>query len=191
MLAVRERLKITDLQSQRGAALIIAIMILLILTVLGIYAVTTSTLETKIAGNERVLKDAFYAADGGIDYGRHVISLVLNNQSLLGTSPHDAENSTTLQQEIIGDSTSGWQSKADSNSNGIEDGSPWVAPHIGNSDMTIHIDRIKSDEPPGTSHDWGVPVAEKQVSIYYSLDSVSQGIAGASTEIQATYRYVL
>lgn len=96
MVAVRKKIKILDLQSQQGAALVIAIMILLILTVLGIYAVTTATLETKIAGNERVLKDAFYAADGGIDYGRSVISLVLTNQSLLGTSPHNAANGTTL-----------------------------------------------------------------------------------------------
>ncbi len=192
MVALRERFLIVNLQSQQGAALIIAVMILLILTVLGIYAVTTSTLETKIAGNERFLKDAFYAADGGIDYGRHVISLVLTNQSLSGTSPHDAENGTTFQQEIIGDSTSGWQSKDDvSPADGIEDGSPWVAPHIGNSDMTIHVDRIKSEEPPGYSGEFGGPVAEKQTLIYYAFDSVSTGIAGASSEIAATYRHVL
>jgi Tfp pilus assembly protein PilX len=191
MIALRERFRIGSLQSQQGAALIIAVMILLILTVLGIYAITTSTLETKIAGNERVLKDAFYAADGGIDYGRHVIALVFTNSSLLGTSPHDAENGTTLQQEIIGDSTSGWQSTADSNSNGIEDGSPWVAPTIGNSSMAIHVDRIKAEEPPGYSGEFGAPVAEKQTLIYYAVDSVSTGIAGASSEIQATYRHVL
>jgi len=191
MVALRERFRLVGLQSQQGAALVMAIMILLILTVLGIYAVTTSTLETKIAGNERVLKDAFYAADGGIDYGRHVIALVLNNQSLSGTSPNDAENGTTLQQEMLGDSSSGWQSKADSNSNGIEDGSPWVAPHIGNSDMAIHLDRIKAEEPAGYSGEFGTPVSEKQTSIYYLVDSASTGIAGASSKIEATYRHVL
>jgi Tfp pilus assembly protein PilX len=191
MAALRKIFRIVTPRSQQGAALIIAIMILLILTVVGIYAVTTSTLETKIAGNERVLKDAFYAADGGIDYGRHVISLVINNQSLSGTSPHDAENGTTLLQEILGDSTSGWQSKADSNSNGIEDGSPWVAPTIGNSDMTIHIDRIKTEEPPGYSGEFGAPVSEKKTTVYYLIDSESKGIAGASSEIEAMYRHVL
>lgn len=191
MAALRKIFRIVTPQSQQGAALIIAVMILLILTVLGIYAVTTSTLETKIAGNERVLKDAFYAADGGIDYGRHVISLVINNQSLSGTSPHDAENGTTLLQEILGDSSSGWQSKADSNSNGIEDGSPWVAPTIGNSDMMIHIDRIKAAEPPGYSGEFGASASEKKTTIYYLLDSTSSGIVGASSEIEAMYRHVL
>jgi Tfp pilus assembly protein PilX len=183
MVALRERFRIFSLQSQQGAALVIAIMILLILTVLGIYAVTTSTLETKIAGNERVLKDAFYAADGGIDYGRHVIILVLNNQSLLGTSPHDAANGTTLQQEIVQEPVC--------NEPDPKNCLPWVAPTIGNSSMTIHIDRIKAEEPPGYSGEFGAPVGEKQTSIYYSIDSVSQGIAGASADVEATYRYVL
>ena len=174
MIALRERFLIVNLQSQQGAALIIAIMILLILTVLGIYAITTSTLETKIAGNERVLKDAFYAADGGIDYGRHVILLVLNNQSLpSGANPDDEDE---LNKEI----------------RGFEDhpNSP-VRPEIGNSTMDIQIDRLKAEEPPGTSHEWGVVVSEKQTSIYYRLDSTSSGIANASSEIEATYRYVI
>ncbi len=183
MVALRKRFTIIGPESEEGAALIIAVMILLILTILGIYAVTTSILETKIAGNERVLKDAFYAADGGIDYGRHVIVLVLNNQSLLGTSPHDAANGNTLQQEIVEEPVCGDPDPKNC--------TPWVAPTIGNSNMTIYIDRVRAEEPPGYSNEFGTPVSEKQTSIYYSIDSVSQGIAGASSDIQATYRYVL
>ena len=178
MNAIRKRIRIYGLHQQEGAALLIAVMILLILTVLGIYAITTSTLETKIAGSEKVLKDAFYAADGGVDCGRNVIALFLTQQnpnlSPLGASV--GPSATAFRDEMLGVDTSG---------------SPYVDKHIGGSDTQIAVDRIRTEEPPGTSHDWGVPVAEKQVSIYYSLDSVSQGIAGASTEIQATYRYVL
>jgi Tfp pilus assembly protein PilX len=174
MLAVRESLKITDLQSQRGAALIMAIMILLILTVLGIYAVTTSTLETKIAGNERFLKDAFYAADGGIDYGRTVVALSLNNQSLSWATP---DNEDQLSEEIRG-------------FNDYPDSA--VRPEIGRNTMTIKVNRLMSDEPPGYSSEFGGPVAEKQTSIYYSIDSIAQHeIAGTSAEIVATYRHVL
>jgi len=184
MVAVQERLKITDLQSQRGAALIIAIMILLILTVLGVYAVTTSTLETKIAGNERVLKDAFYAADGGIDCGRMVIALFLTEQNpTLPSRTSVNPNEIDFRDEIEGTTSVSPPSLPFVNFDYQYTGSSTSA--------TITVDRLRADEPPGTSHEWGVPVAEKQVSIYYSLDSVSQGIAGASTEIQATYRYVL
>jgi Tfp pilus assembly protein PilX len=61
-------MKIMNLRNQQGAALVIAVMILLILTVIGIYAVTTSTLETKITGFHKWHVEAFYAADAGIDY---------------------------------------------------------------------------------------------------------------------------
>jgi Tfp pilus assembly protein PilX len=167
-------LRIRRLQQQEGAALILAVMILLVLTVLGIYAVTTSTLETKIAGNERVLKDAFYAADGGIDHGRYVISLFLFQQNPALPSGASVEpNTTAFRNEMLGTDTSG---------------SPSVQTRIGNSDMNIHVDRIRAEEPPGFSGEFGAVMSEKRTTIYYAIDSVSHGIAGASSEIQATYR---
>jgi Tfp pilus assembly protein PilX len=177
MAALRKIFRIVTPQSQQGAALIIAVMILLILTVLGIYAVTTSTLETKIAGNERVLKDAFYAADGGVDYGRHVIEsfLTSKNPDLPGGASVKP-NETSFREEMLGTDTSG---------------SPHVSTHIGNSDMEIHVDRIKAEEPPGYSGEFGAPASGKKTTIYYLIDSTSSGIAGASSQVQATYRRIL
>jgi Tfp pilus assembly protein PilX len=178
MVALRKRLRLIGLQSQQGAALIIAVMILLILTVLGIYAVTTSTLETKIAGNERFLKDAFYAADGGIDCSRMVIALFLTQESPTLPSRTSVSNETAFRDEIVGIATGG---------------TPFVDTYNGTSDtrVRINVDRIKSEEPPGYSGEFGGAVAEKQTLIYYAVDSVSTGIAGASSEIQATYRHVI
>jgi len=182
MVALR-RFKIVGLQSQQGAALVIAVLILLILTVLGIYAVTTSTLETKIAGNERFLKDAFYAADGGIDYGRHVIALFLTQEDPTlpsGASVYPSE--AAFRNEVIGTA--------------VISPLPFVDTDIGSDamkcTMKIEVDRIKSEEPPGYSGEFGAPVSEKQTLIYYAVDSVSQhDIAGASSKIKATYRRVL
>ncbi len=56
-----------DLKNEKGVALIIALIMLLVLTLLGLSAVSTTIHETKIAGNERVYNNAFYAADGGIE----------------------------------------------------------------------------------------------------------------------------
>ncbi len=56
-----------DLKNEKGVALIIALIMLLVLTLIGLSAVSTTTHETKIAGNERVYNNAFYAADGGIE----------------------------------------------------------------------------------------------------------------------------
>ncbi len=55
------------LGNDTGSALIIALLILLVLTLLGINAINTTTFETAISGNERARLEAFYAADAGIE----------------------------------------------------------------------------------------------------------------------------
>jgi len=56
------------LQNQKGVSLIVSLMILLILTLIGITAISTTTFETNIAGNERLYNRAFYSADAGVDF---------------------------------------------------------------------------------------------------------------------------
>jgi hypothetical protein len=54
------------LKDQAGIALVIAIMMLLILTLMGTASIMTSTHEIKLSGSKRGSTDAFYATDGGI-----------------------------------------------------------------------------------------------------------------------------
>jgi len=54
------------MKDNKGMALVIALLMLLVLTIIGINAITTTTFETSISGNERVATDAFYAAEAGI-----------------------------------------------------------------------------------------------------------------------------
>ncbi|MEA1866847.1 MAG: PilX N-terminal domain-containing pilus assembly protein [Thermodesulfobacteriota bacterium] len=56
------------LRDEKGSTLLFAIIILVLLTLIGIAATNTSTIEIQIAGNERVYKEAFYNADAGISY---------------------------------------------------------------------------------------------------------------------------
>jgi hypothetical protein len=56
------------LRNQRGISLVLALMILLVLTLIGISAISTTTFETNIAGNERLYNRAFYSADAGVEY---------------------------------------------------------------------------------------------------------------------------
>jgi len=49
-------------------SLVIALMILLVLTLIGISAISTTTYETNISGNERLYNKAFYTSDAGVDY---------------------------------------------------------------------------------------------------------------------------
>ncbi len=52
--------------NQRGMALIMAMVILMILTILGITAMTTSSLEEKMSGNIQEQTRAFQAAESGV-----------------------------------------------------------------------------------------------------------------------------
>jgi len=61
-------MKRNNLKNQKGVTLVIALMILLVLTLIGISAISTTTFETNIAGNERLYNRAFYSSDAGVDY---------------------------------------------------------------------------------------------------------------------------
>jgi Tfp pilus assembly protein PilX len=54
-------------QGNRGVALIIALLLLLILTLIGIFSLDASRQEIHIVGNQRIYHAAFYAAESGLD----------------------------------------------------------------------------------------------------------------------------
>lgn len=53
--------------SERGAALVIALVMLLILTILGVTAMNTASLEERMAGNTQEQTHAFQAAESGVN----------------------------------------------------------------------------------------------------------------------------
>lgn len=59
---------------QKGFALVIALVMLLVLTLIGFAAVNLTSYESRISGNERVYNNAFYAGDGGVENFRGRVS---------------------------------------------------------------------------------------------------------------------
>ena len=57
------------IKNKNGVALVIALIMLLILTFIGISAISTTTFETNISGNERVGTGAFYASEAIFQVG--------------------------------------------------------------------------------------------------------------------------
>jgi hypothetical protein len=57
------------LGNKNGVALVVALIMLLILSFIGISAISTTTFETSIVGNERVRTDAFYASEAIFQVG--------------------------------------------------------------------------------------------------------------------------
>jgi PilX N-terminal len=56
-------------RGERGAALVVAILVLAILTVIGIALMMITSTETRIAANEWSVNRAFYSSDAGVRWG--------------------------------------------------------------------------------------------------------------------------
>jgi Tfp pilus assembly protein PilX len=63
---------------EKGFALVLALLVLVILTILGISALMTSTTDIKIAGNVKTATKSLYIAEGGIE----AISVELQNSAI-------------------------------------------------------------------------------------------------------------
>jgi hypothetical protein len=71
---------VNPLKDQSGVALVLALIMIVILTLIGLASTYTSTFEMKLSGNKRGTTDAFYAADSGVQ----VIVANVDNFSLPG-----------------------------------------------------------------------------------------------------------
>lgn len=81
---------LAPLQNEGGFALILALCMLAILSILGALALSTSTTEIGISGNYRSAQNAFYAAERAIEYAMGNAVIVFNNDSTdlnAGTHP--------------------------------------------------------------------------------------------------------
>jgi len=56
------------LKKDKGMILVIVLLVLVSAIIIGITVMSSSTIETKIAGNERQYKQDFYTAESGINY---------------------------------------------------------------------------------------------------------------------------
>lgn len=60
----------TLVASDKGAILVVCMLILVILSLMGVAAIMTTSTETKISANSRKAEQAFFSADAGIERAR-------------------------------------------------------------------------------------------------------------------------
>jgi hypothetical protein len=68
--------------SDRGVALVFALVLLLVVTIIGSSATLTSQIDLKLSGNTKVIRTSFYVADGGIMLSPKVISQIITDRDL-------------------------------------------------------------------------------------------------------------
>jgi hypothetical protein len=59
--------------NERGSALMLAMLMILLLSVIGVLSVQTSITETRITGNDRLYRGAFHEAEGGAEVGKELV----------------------------------------------------------------------------------------------------------------------
>ncbi len=75
----------TFLKDQSGLALVVALLMMIVLTLIGLASVSTSIFELMLSGNKRGATDAFYGADSGIQ-------VVTSDVANFDSSKYDAAN---------------------------------------------------------------------------------------------------
>jgi type IV pilus assembly protein PilX len=100
-------------RDQRGFALILAIAMLAILSILGVVALSTSTNEIQRAGTYRTSQEAFNAAERAVQYAMGNSAIVYSNNS--PDNPIDLNGTSTTYSGDISQDVPGGKSELDPN----------------------------------------------------------------------------
>lgn len=82
----------TFLKDQSGVALVIALIMIIVLSLIGLASVSTSIFEIRLSGNKRGVTNAFYAADSGVQ-------VVASNLASFDLSKYEVANQYKYSQD--------------------------------------------------------------------------------------------
>jgi PilX N-terminal len=184
----RMRVNIASEDGQKGAILLVTMMILLALTVLGIAAISTTTSELRIAGNAKFQNMVFYGADGGgRTYGPLLKSAIDNR--LLSTAPPVAD--PNLFSEIMGM----WVSPPNDGVSDTPTNYPDLSMTAGPITVGVDIDRVQQRFLSGGAIEFaagyegiGASSVSGGIGIYYKIDSVGS-IGPSQAQVSQVYIY--
>jgi hypothetical protein len=175
-----------------GIAMLTILMLTVILTVIGIAAITTTTMDLKLAGGERLREGSINTAEACLSTSVQIIQQTLTNSavpaSILGVA-NPAILQTPLESEIMG--LPGFEQ--------LPDTADWQVPmpprahnaqiQIGGFTVNIDIDRLFARPKPGGSLAFaaGYESTGGGVEILYRISCYSFG--GLNTHGQVTGVY--
>jgi hypothetical protein len=186
------------LQSEQGSVIIVALLVLFTLTLLGISATTTSTVELQIAANDQLHTIAFYNTECGIFATPKLIS---NAIDILSEPPVDTDDGSiapgieylpndgsyvadTFFRQVIGyDAYDGGTSDITFDSGGIP--------------VEVDVERLGQQNIVGggaefASGSQGIGAGSTGgVAIFFGMDAAGTGPRNSAANIRAEYRKVV
>jgi len=183
----------TKALDESGAALAIALMVLVILTLLGSASIMTSITEVEIAANEKQYQMVFYASDGGSDLSPRIIRDTI---ALHDEPTYDGGNVVVV--DGLLDELMKFGTADDNPSDGPQDDPDIRIPALTNSlSVRIDVDRGNTLSLPGGAREMGSGYegigggASGGTAVMYDIRSESQGSRNSSTNINTKYLYVI
>jgi Tfp pilus assembly protein PilX len=188
------------LKSEQGVAMLTVLLVMLMMTVLGIAAVTVTGLENRMAGFVTSMEGATVAAESCTGTGVNIIQQTIDPYVGAGTlppaflsnattaGPVPQANATVLNQEIMG--------SLDNNTD-FADGSgkvPNIVQTVGAFTVSGDIDRLYIKGSPGSGmqqfagYEGTGSSAVGSSNIFYRIDCVARNTAtGISARVTAVY----
>lgn len=173
------------INNEKGAVLVVALIIMGILMVIGTAITMTTSIELKIARNEKVAKTAFYRAENG-----RVIAAVALQSAASGTDYNDGDNLEGNADITITDGDFVMEAIGDADT---ASGSPDVQ-MTGSLSASVDVDKLRTEPLPGSSAEFAAGYegagTAGAVQTIYQIDSIGSGPGSASAQVQIEHRIV-
>jgi hypothetical protein len=167
--------------NERGIALIIVLMTLLLLSILGVTMLTSSTSELKIAGNYRNSEVAFYTAEATMDFAYSFGDIYTSIIPGTTTSWPVAGQGKILDED---DFEAGSANSANSNYNRMKIASPSGAKY----DADVKVDFVSTGNLPvgsGTQEDAGLGQGTGFRANNFAVDVIAYGPNNAKAAVES------
>ena len=170
--------------NEEGSALVVVLLFLVLLTIIGISASTTSEIELNIAANQKTHMIAFNNADSGIYANPKLISACIeggSDQAVAGFTYLGAGG--TFYREIMGFDP--WDAARDTRLT------------LGGFNVDVDVNRTGVQHLAGGGVEFasgaeGIGVGSAGgVAIFYAMDSLGDGPASSVSDIGGVYRKVI
>ncbi|TLY21479.1 MAG: hypothetical protein E6K68_06065 [Nitrospirae bacterium] len=173
------------LSKEDGIAMLTILMLTIILTVIGIAAITTTSLDIKMAGGERIRESTVNAAEACMSSGVQIIQQTLANGAVPGTLTGAGANPVItvapLESEIMGyPGYLGYADSADPTSGAAF--APNAVLTVSNYTVDMDIDRLYAQPISGQPAGFGVSAQGAGVQILYRIDCYAVSSVGGTTQ---------
>jgi len=189
------------LGNERGVAMLTILMLMLILTVIGLASITSTSLDIKMAGGERMRESSINAAEACMSSAVQIIQQTLQGSAIPSTLTVSGANpslsTSPLQAEILGQSDNN-PDTADPSAAGVAANAVLSIPNAASPTFTVNmdIDRLYAKAKAGGSLQFAAGyegsaagAAGGGIEIFFRIDCYARSMKGLTTKGRITGVY--